>query len=114
MITDAISRKRDPAAVLVPRRLAVSLVDEMYPPPASHGIDVIDDAMAVAVDRARDKYLRLVSQGGYIGTIMSVPMVVAEDVVVCSLTKQELADSAGRLGVDMSELASDQCRIGAA
>jgi hypothetical protein len=99
MIADAISRKRDVAAVLVPRRLAVAIVDEMYPE---------------SVDLARDKYLKLVSQGGYIGTLMSVPMVVADDVVVCSLTEQELVDSAGRLGVDMGEVARDRRRTGAA
>jgi len=114
MIADAISRKRDTAAVLVPRRLAVALVDEMYPQPARHGLEVVDDALDIAVDRARDKYLKLVSQGGYIGTLMSVPMVVADDVVVCSLTEQELVDSAGRLGVDMGEVVRDRRRTGAA
>lgn len=114
MITDAISRKRNPAAVLVPRRLAIALVDEMYPEPVRHGLGVVDDALDVAVDRARDKYIRLVSQGGYIGMLMSVPMVVADDVVVCSLTEQELADSARRLGVDMREVDRDRRRAGAA
>lgn len=114
MIADAISRKRDTAAVLVPRRLAVALVDEMYPQPARHGLEIVDDALDIAVDRARDKYLKLVSQGGYIGTLMSVPMVVADDVVVCSLTEQELVDSAGRLGVDMGEVVRDRRRTGAA
>lgn len=114
MISDAISRKRNAAAVLVPRRVAVAIVDEMYPQPARHGLNVVDDALDIAVDRARDKYLTLVSQGGYIGTLMSVPMVVADDVVVCSLTEQELTDSAGRLGVDMGELNRDRRRAGAA
>jgi hypothetical protein len=114
MIADAISRKRNPAAVLVPRRLAIALADEMYPPPARHGLDIVDDALDVAMERARDKYIRLVSQGGYIGMLMSVPMVVADDVVVCSLTEQELTDSAGRLGVDMGEVVRDRRRIGAA
>jgi hypothetical protein len=113
MISDAISRKRNIAAVLVPRRIAVAIVDEMYPQPARHGLEVVDDALDIAVDRARDKYLKLVSQGGYIGMLMSVPMVVADDVVICSLTEQELADSASRLGVDMRELARDR-RAGAA
>ena len=92
----------------------MALVDEMYPQPVRHGLGIVDDALDIAVDRARDKYLKLVSQGGYIGTLMSIPMVVADDVVVCSLSEQELVDSAGRLGVDMREVARDRRRTGAA
>ena len=110
-ISDVISRKRDVAAVLVPRRVALQLVDEMYPHSSHSSIDgVAGDALDIVVDRAREKYIQLVSQGGYIGTVMSVPMVIADDVVVCSLTEQELVDSAVRLGVDMSELYRDRRR----
>jgi hypothetical protein len=109
-ISDAISRRPGIAAVLVPRRVALELVDEMYPHSSLDGM--AGDALDIVVDRARDKYIRLVAQGGYIGTVMSVPMVVADDVVVCSLTEQELVDSAGRLGVDMSELYRDRRRAG--
>lgn len=114
MIADAISRKKNPAAVLVPRRMAEVIVDEMYPQPPRHGLDVVDDALDIATDRARNKYLKLVSQGGYIGTLMSVPMVVADDVVICPLTEQELVDVAKRLGVDLSELVRDRRRAGVA
>lgn len=114
-ISDVISRKRDVAAVLVPRRVALQLVDEMYPHSSHSNVDeVVADALDIVVDRARAKYIQLVSQGGYIGTVMSVPMVIADDVVVCSLTEQELVDSAGRLGVDMNELYRDRRRAGAA
>lgn len=112
MISDAISRRRDIAAVLVPKRIALELADEMYPHSSFNGL--VGDALDVVVDRAKDKYIRLVSKGGYIGTVMSVPMVVADDVVVCPLTEQELVDAAGRLGVDMSELYRDRRRAGAA
>jgi hypothetical protein len=111
-ISDTISRKRDIAAVLVPRRVALELVDEMYPHSSLDGM--AGDALDIVVDRARDKYIKLVTQGGYIGTVLSVPMVVADDVVVCSLTEQELIDSAGRRGVDMGELYRDRRRAGAA
>jgi hypothetical protein len=114
-IADVISRKRDVAAVLVPRRMALALVDEMYPDQCNPGLDgIAGDAFDLVIDKARSKYIRLVTAGGYIGTVMSVPMVVADDVIVCSLTEQELADSAGRLGVDMMELDRDRRRAGAA
>jgi hypothetical protein len=106
MISDAISRKSDIAAVLVPRRVALELVNEMYPYPDPE--DAAGDILDFVVTRARDKYIGLVAKGGYIGTVMSVPMVVADDVVVCPLTEQELTDSAGRLGVDMGELYRDR------
>jgi hypothetical protein len=109
-ITDVISRKRlqgsKPAAVVVPRQLAVTIVDDMFPPS-------IVDFMDLAVERGREKYLHLVSQGGYIGTVLGVPMVVADDVVVCALNEQELVDSAARLGVNLTELRADRA-IGAA
>lgn len=114
-IADAISRKRDVAAVLVPRRMALALVDEVYPDSARSDFDgVVGEAFDLVVDKARSKYIRLVSAGGYIGTLMSVPMVVADDVVICPLTEDELADSAERLGVDMRELDRDRRRVGAA
>jgi hypothetical protein len=113
-ISDAISRKRDVAAVLVPRRMALALVDEMYPHLTRPDLDgMLNYALDLVVDRARDQYIQLVTQGGYIGTVMSVPMVVADDVVICSLTEQELVDSAGRLGVNMSEVYRDRKRAGA-
>jgi hypothetical protein len=114
-IADTISRKRDIAAVLVPRRMALALVDEMYPNSTRSDFDgVVGEAFDLVVDKARSKYIRLVSAGGYIGTVMSVPMIVADDVVICSLTEEELVDSAHRLGVDMSELGRDRRRAGAA
>jgi len=108
-VVEAISRGRlqgqKPAAVVVPRRLAETLVDDMYPP--SHaGLEAMD----LAVEKGREKYLRLVSQGGYIGTVLNVPMVVADDVVVCALTEQELVESAARLGVNLHELRADRAR----
>lgn len=114
-ISDAISRKRDVAAVLVPRRVALALVDEMYPHLTRPDLDgMLNHALDLVVGRARDQYIQLVTQGGYIGTVMSVPMVVADDVVVCSLTEQELVDSAVRLGVNMREIYRDRKRAGAA
>ena len=112
-IADAISRKRDVAAILVPRRIALSLVDEMYPEQTDFG-QPSGGLSSVAIDRAREKYLCLVTKGGYVGTVMSVPMVVADDVVVCPLTEDELVDSADRLGVDMRELDRDRRRTAAA
>jgi len=109
-ISDAISRKRDIAAVLVPRRVALELVDEMYP--QSYPDGVLHDVLDLVVEKARDKYIQLVVQGGYIGTVMSIPMVVADDVVVCPLSEQELVDSAGRFGVDMNEVYRDRRRAG--
>lgn len=105
-VAETISRKKNAAAVVVPRKVAVVLADEMY--------QSINDGFDIAVDRARERYMRLVEQGGYIGTIMSMPMVVADDVVICSLTQQELQESASRLGVDMAELQRDLVRAGAA
>jgi serine kinase of HPr protein (carbohydrate metabolism regulator) len=66
------------------------------------------------MDRAREKYIDLVSKGGYIGTLLNMPMVVADDVVICSLNEQELRESAPRLGVDLAELRRDHARAGAA
>lgn len=113
-VADAISRKKDATAVLVPRRVAVALLDEVYPFPSrdddSNAFKVVD----FAVERARDKYLKLVSKGGYIGTIMSIPMVVADDVVVCSLTEQELIDLSASLNVDFLEIKRDCEKIKAA
>jgi len=105
-VAETISRKKNAAAVVVPRKIAVVLADEMYQP--------IHDDLDIVVDRARAKYMKLVARGGYIGTIMSMPMVVADDVVICSLTHQELQESASRLGVDMAELQRDLARAGAA
>lgn len=114
-IADAISRKRDVAAILVPRRMALALVDEIYPDSTRTDLEgIVGDAFDLVVDKARSKYIRLVSAGGYIGTVMSVPMVVADDVVICPLTEEELVDSAHRLGVNMSELGRDRQRSGAA
>src|ERR1700675_3169942 len=90
-IADAISRRRDVAAVLVPRRMALALVDEVYPDSTRSDFDgMVGEAFDLVVDKARSKYIRLVSAGGYIGTLMSVPMVVADDVVICPLTEEEL------------------------
>jgi len=105
-VAETISRKKNAAAVVVPRKIAVVLADEMYQP--------MYDGFDNVIDRARAKYMQLVEQGGYIGTIMQMPMVVADDVVICSLTEQELRESASRLGVDMAELQRDLMRVGAA
>lgn len=108
-IADAISRKRDVAAVLVPRRMALALVDEMYPDAEQSAFDgMVSEAFDIVIDKARAKYLNLVGKGGYIGTVMSVPMVVADDVVICPLSEDELVDLASRLGVDMRELNRDR------
>jgi hypothetical protein len=108
LIVDAISRGRKrgitPAAVLVPKRLALSIVDEMCQEPDQ---PLVDDVLGAVADRIREKYLRLVSEGGYIGQVYSVPMIVADDVVVCSLSKQELTEVAGRLGVSLDEINRD-------
>lgn len=113
MIADAISRKPDIAAILVPKQVALALVDEMYPSPPRHNLDMVDEALDLAVDKAREKYIKVVSKGGYIGTLMSVPVVVADDVIICPLSKQELRDCAGRFGVNLAELDRD-LRRGAA
>lgn len=105
-ISDAISRKQDVAAVVVPRCLALAILDDLYPQAGHREADGMD----ADVEKARNRYLRLVTEGGYVGMIMSVPMIVADDVVVCSLTEQELVESARRLGVDMAELARDRAR----
>lgn len=108
-IADAISRKRDVAAILVPRRMALALVDEMYPDAEQSAFDgMVGEAFDIVIDKARAKYLNLVGKGGYIGTVMSVPMVVADDVVICPLSEDELVDLATRLGVDMRELNRDR------
>lgn len=113
LIADAISRKNHAAAVVVPRKIALSLVDTMCPQPLRPGLDLIDDALDIAVEKAREKYLKLVAQGGYIGMVMRVPMIVADDVVVCALSNQELTECASRFGVDLDELYRD-ARRGAA
>lgn len=50
-IADAISRKPNAAALLVPRQMAIAVVDEMYPRPIRHGLGVVDEALDIAVDR---------------------------------------------------------------
>lgn len=112
LIIEAISRGRrqgvSPAAVLVPKRLALSIVDEMC-----EGKPSPEDVLDAVTDRVKDKYRRMVSEGGYIGRVYSVPMIVADDVVVCPLSKQELVECAGRLGVSLEEIDRD-ARRGAA
>lgn len=110
-ISDIIASNQNLAAVLVPRRTAMALIDEMYPNLDRSGFDGEDEDLFDSVrHNTRDKYIRLVTQGGYIGTILSVPMVVADDVVICPLTEQELIDSAVRFGVDMAEFNTERRR----
>ena len=106
-IAEAFSRKRNAAAVVVPRKIAFALVEEVYPD------DDACDLFCTTTERARAKYIDLVSKGGYIGTLMRMPMIVADDVVICSLNEQELRESAPRLGVDLAELHRDHARSGA-
>lgn len=108
-VVEVISRKRNAAAVVVPRKIAFVLAEEMYPES-----DTLIDIADAAMDRARSKYFDLVTKGGYIGTLLNMPMVVADDVVICSLSEQELHESAARLGVDLAELRRDYARAGVA
>ena len=111
-VVETISRKENAIAVLVPRKIAILIADEMY-----ISFDNEDDVLFLSTERAKRRYISLVEKGGYIGTVMSVPMVVADDVVICSVDEQELRASASRLGVGVSDIAQlkrDGVRAGAA
>jgi len=95
-ILETIARHHDIAAVLVPTHIAMGLVDEMYP--------LSTDCDVARTNEARQRYLQLVQLGGYIGRVSETPMVVARDVVICSLNDQDLTCAATRLGINMQEL----------
>lgn len=103
-------RAKEVAAVLVPRHFARSLVDELYPAESvleATGVSFIDDtrmSQYQKLEEDRKRYHRLVDGTGFIGTIFGCPMVVADDVVLCALSKDEVVDVSRRLGFDPKEV----------
>ena len=98
-ILKASRNREDVVAILVPRQFAVSLADELFPimDAVAIGIPVMDRM----IGRDRDRFLRYVSEGGFVGEIYDIPMLVGDDCVVCTLDQEELTDYAGRYGIDV-------------
>lgn len=102
-------RLKDVAAVLVPQHFAFSLVDELYPietPPRA--LDEMETDEFVRRYHLREiertRYRRYVTEGGYVGTILGQPMIIAKDVVLCALSADEVCDLADRFGFDANEV----------
>jgi hypothetical protein len=91
-ISDLISRAvfsgEKIAAILMPRFIAVKIAEEIFQDKSSEHIS----------------YIKLVNSGGYIGKLLSTPIIVASDVVICSLSQADLTLSASRLGVKEADL----------
>jgi len=107
-ILEAANGKQDVAALLVPRHFAYRLIDELYPVRMVRLDLYADRSICDKREEERARYRKLVSDGGYVGKIFNYPMVVADDVVICSLTKDDLVLSAKRLGIDVEEVMSDR------
>ena len=109
-IVSILCTRANVVAVLVPVIAARKLVDELYPEVeemAATGVDMIDTARQVRISRRREeraKYMSVVEVGGFVGRIFGRPMIVAEDVVLCGLTREELEEVAGRFGLDAGEV----------
>ena len=109
-ILDIARASSEVAAVLVPRHFAYRLVDSLYPRRAigrGSGIAGIDMANRLAYDKReneRSRYIKLVDDGGYIGMIYDCPMIVADDVVICPLSREDLPEAAERLGFSIAEV----------
>lgn len=108
-VAEVISRNQDAAAVLVPKKIALLITNEIYPD--NEQDENYDEYYEnVVIEQARKRYVKLVSSGGYIGTIMSMPMIVADDSLICALSYEDLSKSSSRLSVDMNEIKRDSTR----
>ena len=109
-ILSASRKSKEVAAVLVPKPFALNLVDELFPMPPHRepwGVAKMDESDAWyrgKKERERDRYLSAVGGGGYVGMVFGVPMLVADDCVVCTFDRSELEEHAVLHGVDLSEL----------
>jgi len=98
------------AAIVVPRHFARKLIDELYPESPCQletgivGVDIANTVAHLKSERERSRYDWLINCGGYVGRILGRPMIVANDVVICSLSKADLIDNADRLGVSQENL----------
>jgi len=101
---------KEVAAVVVPRGFARDLLDELYPRnivKQATGVPAFDEIDLLSFNRRegeRERYRQLIDDGGYVGHIFGRPMVVADDVVLCTLTEDEVHDCAGRLCFDVADV----------
>jgi len=109
-ILKAARSQKDVAAFLVPRVYALTLVDELFPVPVvkeAYGVASLDAMYRhdqIKVERERERYLKTVSDGGLIGTMFNVPMLVAEDCVICALDEGELRGYVELREIDLRDL----------
>jgi hypothetical protein len=106
-IMQAVKGKKKIAAVVVPRRIAIGLVDDFWPVTMTGKMEdpwEAEDLTPVVDWEERERYCEYVKRGGYVGRIAEVPLFVANDMVVCVLDTDELSDIAHRQGWNLTEL----------
>lgn len=106
-IVAAACGKKRVAAVVVPRGFATTLAGELWPSEedSSSAPRWDEDGLTSTSDlEDRERYFEFVEKGGYVGRLGDVPLLVADDMVICVLDKRELKEVALRKGWDLTEL----------
>ncbi len=94
-------------ALLVPKNVSRKLADELFEvegfvASAIPSLDCLTRGVAEREVRQRERYLGYVEEGGFVGEIYGIPMLVWDDCVICVLNPDELEEYAEANGIDVS------------
>ena len=114
----AARSQKNVVALLMPRTFAIGLIDELFPIPVakeSFGVERLDSIYKyeqIKAEKERERYLKAITRGGFVGTMLEIPMLVARNCVICALDEEELQEYSEMYQIDLGELVKLKANAG--